>query len=248
MSVGQTVFTAALLDPEHAIPEGLSDPQGRRAGRRFAVYRNNVAVSFTDALQVAFPVIHKLVGTDFFKAMSGVYLRQHPPTSPLMMFYGAEMPTFLDGFDPVSHLGYLPDVARLELAMRQSYHAADSNAIKPEALQALSMDRLLAARLMLAPAVRLVTSEWPIYSIWRANMQENAPAPQMQPETVLITRPDLDPMSAALGSGGALFVESIGKGSTFGAAIEVAGNGFDLTEMLGTLLTGAAIIQISEKE
>lgn len=248
MRVGQTVFTDALLDPEHAIPEGLSDPQGRPAGRRFAVYRNNVAVSLTDALQAAFPVIHKLVGTEFFNAMSGVYLRQYPPTSPLMMFYGAEMPTFLASFDPVTHLGYLPDVARLELAMRQSYHAADGEAINPEALQALSMDRLLAARLVLAPAIRLVTSDWPIYSIWRANMQDNAPAPQMQPEAVLITRPDLDPMPAALASGGGSFVESIGKGSTFGTALDAAGEDFDLTEILGTLLTGAAIIQISEKE
>ncbi|MGR3661674.1 MAG: HvfC/BufC N-terminal domain-containing protein [Paracoccaceae bacterium] len=248
MSVGQTVFTAALLDPEHAIPEGLSDPQGRPAGRRFSVYRNNVAVSLTDALQAAFPVIHKLVGTEFFNAMSGVYLRKFPPTSPLMMFYGAEMPAFLAGFEPVSHLGYLPDIARLELAMRQSYHAADSDAIAPDDLQAMSMERLMSARLILAPAVRLIGSEWPIFSIWQANMRDGAPAPQMQAETVLITRPDLDPTPVALGMGGGLFVESIGKGNSFGTAVEAAGDGFDLTEMLDALLAGAAIIQISEKE
>jgi len=97
MITTQTEFRAALLDPASPSPEGVRNPDGMHATKRFDVYRNNVAVSLTDALETAFPVVNKLVGNDFFLAMAGAYLRAHPPKSPVMMFYGDEMPTFLRG-------------------------------------------------------------------------------------------------------------------------------------------------------
>jgi hypothetical protein len=42
---GQTGFATALLDPARPAPEGLVNPFGGPAGKRFDVYRNNVAVS-----------------------------------------------------------------------------------------------------------------------------------------------------------------------------------------------------------
>ena len=75
MSVGQTDFQAALLDADLPVPPGLSDGQGNAAGKRFAVYRNNVAVSLTEALITAFPSIYTLVGDQFFRAMAGSFLR-----------------------------------------------------------------------------------------------------------------------------------------------------------------------------
>src|SRR6056297_4262947 len=100
MIVDQSTFRAALLDAEATRPDGLTDGAGAPAGRRFDVYRNNVAVSLADALEAAFPVIAKLVGTRNFRLLAGAFLRSHPPQSPLMMFYGAEMPTFLSTFGP----------------------------------------------------------------------------------------------------------------------------------------------------
>ena len=119
-------FSAALLDPAHPVPEGLITPDGSPATRRYAIYRNNVTVGLTEALEAGFPVIRKIVGERFFQAMAVVFVRNHPPTSPILAGYGAEMPGFLRGFEPVQHLKYLPDVARLELALRRAYHAGDA--------------------------------------------------------------------------------------------------------------------------
>jgi hypothetical protein len=80
MTVRQTTFRQGLLDPTMPAPEGLINPDGAQATKRYDVYRNNVAVSLSDALESAFPVIRKLVGDQFFRAMAGVYLRKHPPT------------------------------------------------------------------------------------------------------------------------------------------------------------------------
>ena len=105
-------FAPALLNVENPVPDDLIDPKGRPVGRRFDVYRNNVVHSLSEALGVAYPVIQKLVGEEFFKAMANVFVRQFPPSSPMMFQFAPEFPIFLESFPPVAHLPYLPDVAR----------------------------------------------------------------------------------------------------------------------------------------
>ncbi len=243
MTVSQTQFRAAVLDPEQPVPTGLTDPADGPAGRRFSVYRNNVTVSLIDALEVAFPVVRKIVGDDFFRAMAGVYVRNHPPKSPLMMHYGAELPNFLAAFKPVDHLRYLRDVARLELAIRRAYHAADATPIGPEALQTGGVD-LMAGRLTLAPAMQVVRSYWPLHDIWRVNTEEGAPQPRKVAQDVLVTRPGYDPVAQALPPGGADFIAALAKGNALGAAVVSGGDGFDPGPVLGLLLAGGAITDI----
>ena len=249
MTVSQDSFVAALLAPDQPVPEGLSDPEGRPAGKRFDVYRNNVAVSLTDALETAFPVVAKLLGEVNFRNIAGVYLRRHPPRSPLMMFYGAEMPAFLAGFPPVAHLGYLPDIARLELALREAYHAADATAIDPARLGALPPDRLMASRVRLAPAVRLIRSPWPVHAIWRFNMEEGTPKPAMMAEDVLVVRPEFDPEPLLLPVGGGAFVAALADGRPFSDAFDAGAAEvpeFDLAATLGLLLTHGALTELDE--
>lgn len=199
MGVSQPDFAAALLDPERAVPPGLTDPQGRPAGARFAVYRNTVAASLTEALETGFPAVAALVGTAFFRAMAGVFLRAHPPEDPRLTLWGGRFPGFLAGFEPVAHLPYLPDVARLELGLRQSYHAADA---APLALDGQDPAALLAARPRLAPATLVLPSRFPVLAIWRRATDAAAPRPVPGPTEVLITRPVYDPVARALPRGG----------------------------------------------
>ncbi len=239
---GQSEFRAALFDPALAVPPGLTDPQGRSAGKRFDVYRNNVVMSLIEALQSSFPVIRKLVGDEFFDGMARLFVRQHPPTSPLLMFYGAEMPGFLAGFEPAAHLGYLPDMARLELAMRRSYHAADATPIDPAALSAIAPERLDAVRITLTPATMLVRSDWPLHAIWRFNMVDGAAKPVMRPEDVLILRQGFDPVPHLVPKGGAALIAALIAGQTLGQAAEtVTDPDLDLGATLGLLLQGQAI-------
>jgi hypothetical protein len=162
----QSSFGAALLDPEAPPPPGLTDAQGRPAGRRFDVYRNNVAASLGDALATGFPVISKLLGEEFFRAMAGVFLRAHPPGDPRLQLWGAKFPGFLARFDPVAHLPYLPDMARLELGLRQSYHAADAT---PLPIAGRDPAEVLALRPRLAPATLILRSRFPVLTIWQKN-------------------------------------------------------------------------------
>ena len=51
----QAAFAGALLDPRLPVPQGVVDPAGNPAPKRFAVYRNNVTVSLIEAKNPAAP-------------------------------------------------------------------------------------------------------------------------------------------------------------------------------------------------
>ena len=196
---GQTAFTTALLDPAIPAPAGLTNPFGGPAGKRFDVYRNNVAVSLTEALETGFPTVRKLVGDDFFKAMAGIYLRANPPSDPRLALYGTRFPGFLARFEPALHLRYLPDVARLDLGMRQSYHAADAAPFDTTGLEPAAV---LSLKPRLAPTTLILSSRHPVFAIWRYNTETGAPKPDPVPQDVMIARKGFDPVPHLLPQGG----------------------------------------------
>ena len=250
MTVSQKQFIQALMAPNTPVPYGLSDSQSRPAGRRFNVYRNNVAASLTAAMHAAFPVIAKLLGKENMDGLAGIYLRSHPPSSPIMMFYGEQFPDFLAGTEQLDHLGYLADVARLELALRRSYHAADARPIESDELAKITPDGLMQTQITLAPSVQVIASSWPIYDIWRYNTQDNAAKPTHMAQDVIITRPEFDPIPQPLPAGGADWIDALSQGLSIGGALErvlATTPDFDLGTTFTLLLQGGAITKLSTK-
>lgn len=248
---GQETFRAALFEPAQAVPDGLRDGHGGPAGRRFAVYRNNVAVALTEALESGFPTVRKLLGPQNFRGLAGLYLRAHPPASPVMMLYGGTLPAFIAKTPQLAHLGYLPDVARLDLALRESYHAADARPVAPEVLAAIPAKALEGIRLSLAPALRLLRSRWPLHAIHRFNHEPGAPKPVPRAEDVLVTRPGFDPLPRLLPPGGGAALAALRDGRTLGAAL-AAGTAedpaFDPAALLTLLSQDGCITGVETQE
>lgn len=236
-----TAFCRALLDPSLPIPAGLTDPQGRPDSRRFAVYRNNVIVGLTGALEAGFPVIRKLVGDEFFAAMAREFLRTNPPTSPVLLRYGSGFPAFMAGFPPVAHLPYLADVARLEIALRESYHAADAAPVSADGIAQIPPDCIGGARLCLAPALRLIRSPHPVFSIWCANTRGAALGAQPGAQDVLVLRPGYDPEPHLVPAAAATFLAALQAGETLDSAIAAGGPTHDLHETLALLVAGGGV-------
>lgn len=220
-----TAFAAALVDPARAVPPGLIGRDHRPAGRRFAVYRNNVVVSLIDALAARFPVVAALVGAEFFRAAAGVFVRAAPPETPLLYAYGDGFADFLAGFAPAADIAYLADVARLEWAIGAAGTAADAAPLGRAALAGLSADAVAALRLDPHPSVRLVTSPWPILALWRAH-QPGAAMPAIWPEggeSVLVLRDPTDRIvTVALDPGAARCLAGLLDGAAFGVAATLA--------------------------
>lgn len=248
MPADQSLFRAALLDPGHPVPPGLTDGQGQPTQKRFAVYRNNVILALTDALRASFPVLCKLLGDQNFDQLAALFARAHPPASPMMMHYGVEMPAFLEGFQPLVHIGYLSDVARLELAMRRSYHAADSAPMEAAMLGAVAPETLMASTLTLAPAVQIIPSAWPLFDIWRFNSVADAPKPRAIAQSVLITRLEFDPEPHPLDPAQLAWMTAIQSGATLAGAQDAALTetaDFDLSPLLTLLLQHGAFTHLT---
>ncbi|MGI9449458.1 MAG: HvfC/BufC N-terminal domain-containing protein, partial [Geminicoccaceae bacterium] len=166
----QTDFIDALKDPDRQAPEALvKSPDDQRPKRRFDVYRNNVAVGMIEALRATFPAVERLVGGDFFSAAARVFLDQEPPRSPLLFRYGQTFGNFLDAFPPATSVPYLGDVARLEWARLEAYHAADREPLAIDALGALPENEMGQVTFELHPSLALIKSQWPIVSLWAAS-------------------------------------------------------------------------------
>lgn len=241
----QSDFRAALLDASQPVPQGLTDGAGRPAGRRYAVYRNNVAVSLREALETGFPAVLSLIGAENFAHVAGQFLRQNPPQSPLMMHYGTEFPEFIASLPPLQKWGYLADVARLELALRRSYHAGDATPIDPTDLATRDEVSLMATRFTLAPALQLVPSPWPLVSLWRFATQSDQPKPQAVAESALVLRPGFDPEVHPLTPAATEFVRALMHGDCLEQAVETAGDTLDLGATLNLLLTHGAIVALT---
>ena len=181
----QAAFADALW--AGAPPAGLSAPQPDEVARRFGVYRNNVMHGLSRALERRFPVIARLVGSEFFAALARSFAAAHPPRSPVLIDWGDAFADFLARFPPLAQLPYLPDVARLEFARGSAYHAADAAPAPAEALVTEDPGRL---HLRLHPSVHLIASPWPVLTIWRANQAGRPPAriPAHHREHALIAR------------------------------------------------------------
>lgn len=244
----QPEFAAALLDPARAVPSQLAAAYAETPSKRFAVYRNNVTVGLIGALAVRFPATQKIVGEEFFAETARVFVRAHPPRSPLLMFYGDKFPDFLAGFDPVADLPYLPDVARLEAARTHAFHAADAAPLDPAALQAIEPARLNCLHVTPHPAARIVRSEHPIVTIWAMNSGERelGQIDDWRGEDALVVRPELDVRVIALPPGGAAFLQALFAGAPLGEAAEAAlaaREDFDLVANLAGLFASGALQQ-----
>lgn len=247
----QTLLRAAILDPAAPVPPSLTDGDGRPAGRRFSVYRNNVAVSLTEALIEGFPACYQVLGDELFRGMAAVFLRAHPPESPVMARFGTALPGFLDNAPQMSKMRWIGDLARLECALRDSYHAADGVPLEAEALAAIPPDALFDTRFGLVPSLRLLRSEWPVLSIWRRARNPEAPQAQPGAEDALILRPAFDPEPHLLAPGDAAFVAALASHATLSEAAEIAQAeqpDHDPTALLTLLMQSRALTPAEETQ
>ena len=168
-------FAAALADPAAPIPHFTLGRSGVPDGKRFAVYRNNVAVGLIGALEARFPVTRRLMGDEFFRAMARAFVFAHKPPTPLIIHYGRDFPGFVEAFAPARDIPYLGEVARLEDAWVEAYHAAEASPLTLNDLASVAPEKLEGLTFVFHPAARLLSFDHPAASIWAAHQGEASP-------------------------------------------------------------------------
>lgn len=249
MSNTQSRFAEALLDRTRPVPADVTSWTGTAPVKRYGVYRNNVATGLARALAARFPVTEKIVGEEFFTAMARDFVLAHPPTSPVLLHYGADFAGFVADFAPAANLPYLADIVRLEDAQTRAYHARDIAPIESNVLTRITPERMSGLSFRFHPAACIVRSSFPIVTIWsmNASLLPLAPIADWRAEDALVTRPELSVITRQVSPGSAIFLLALMRHATLGEAFDEAlqaDAGFDLGRNLAELMRSGALIDI----
>lgn len=247
-----TRFTPGLLNPDEPTPGTVTGHSGKAANKRFDVYRNNVTASLVNAVGQVYPLTRKALGEDTFRHAALTYVRTSPPTSRLLFEYGQAFGLHLKNGGYMGGRPWLGDLARLERAWLDAYHAADAGPLTAEAMATLPPDRLGDAVFNAHPAARLVSSAYPVVTIWsrlKSGEFDAASPVHERAETALVTRPALTVDVRALSPALATFFGQLMGGAPIGEAATTAAEnpsgGFDITMAIAAILETGAFVTVS---
>jgi hypothetical protein len=244
----QRSFASGLLTGKagEALPDGL-----RVDALGFEVYVHHALASLCIAIEEAFPITKRLVGTDFFTAMAGQFVTAHPPTQGWLSSYGEAFPEFVAQYPAAADLAYLADLARIEWARVRAANAPDDPGLDLKSLALLDEATLGSLCLSLHRAAAFVCSPFPIFDIWQAHFHadDDEQVPEIDlatgPQHVLVTRTgSLEVHVSLLDPGDVAFLAALGKNESFAAACEVAVStetDYDLGSRLGDLVRRQAL-------
>jgi hypothetical protein len=234
----QRGFTAALLDGNGDLRAQIVGDD-IAAAERVGIYRNNVVEGFVKALAIGFPVIERLVGTDYFRQLAVEFQRAHPSRAGDLHHIGRPFATFLNSRFEATEYAYLPDVAALEWAYQEAQIAADAPALAANAFRDVAPEHYEYLRFALQPACRLVRSDYPIVRIWFANQSETQESEVIDLDSgadhIVVRRTPSDIEFVRLAPSEFVALETLQSGGTLGEALEaarIADSTFDLAAPL----------------
>lgn len=178
-------------------------------GGRIVIYRNNMVATLIEALQNAYPLIHTLLGHDFFRMTAKEYIRQYPSRSSNLYDYGAYFVDFLAEYQPVHDLIFLAEVAEFEWTCHTLYFASEQDE-KPCSI--------------LNPAANVIKFHFPILRIIDLCLTHPEEPIELHQGGVnlLIIRKELDISLIPLSEEDYLFLNALASGQTLQQALKAA--------------------------
>ncbi len=146
---------------------------------RMNIYRRNIVTTLRAALGDIYPTTKSIMGPSFFLAAADIFIQQTPSPSGDLNQFGREWPDFLadylPGSSPVSSHACLHDMARLDWAWHEAFHAAESAPLDLSRLAVVPGDQHASLVFSLHPSVRLIKSAHSLFHIWQTHQPEDSP-------------------------------------------------------------------------
>jgi hypothetical protein len=166
----------AYLLAEQEAPQPMAEwcvGESTAATARLAVYRGTAHSTLLNALRLSYPAVRLVLGTDYFAAVAGDFIRGEPPTSAYLNDYGERFGAFVAELPTTATLSYLQDLARLEWAVNRALHAPEAAAIDPSRLQALEPDATARLCFRARPDISVLALRCPAERIWQAVLERD---------------------------------------------------------------------------
>lgn len=252
----QRLFGSFLTAPPGRGPDepltGTVLANGIGVAERLAVYKNNVYTGLIDALAATYPAVARLVGDDFFRFAAREFIISHPAEARTLIGYGGGFAAFLESFEPVASVPYLPDVARLEYLYLEAYHAAEAEPLTRTRFEALLRDHPVRPPVALHPSSRLMSSPYPVSRIWEINVREDPIDGKVriegETEYLLVIRPRARVEVRRLAEGAFTALGALEAGLDYASALEAGVQANPTTNVREHLLSLADSETFAERQ
>jgi hypothetical protein len=222
---------------------------GLDPGARVQVYRNNVCAMFEGALVRTYPVLHRRVGNGYFRGLASAYREAHPSRSGDLHWVGRSFPAWLGAHLAATEYAWLADLARLEWTCEEVLVTREATPIEPAALTQVAPGELGDARLVLQPALRVVESGYPVWSVWRENQPDAPGAPvdlSSGPQWVVVACVDGGLVLHSVPQDHFRFVAGLAAGATLAMAVDESGISIEqLPALLGWLFNERLVVGVA---
>lgn len=214
--------------------QGLAH-SAKRNQRGLQAYQAHAGAASERALAASFPTVQALMGEESFAALARVFWRRHAPTRGDLTTYGEGLSAFIADSDQLRDVPYLADSARLDWQVAAAERAADAS-LDTASLQLLTELQPSQLRLLLMPGTALVSSSYPIVSVWAAHRPGEGAGERREQarqaladgvaETALVWRSGWRAQVQTLSPDSARWMRSLVCGDALAAALAEAGEGF----------------------
>jgi hypothetical protein len=168
-----------LLGEPSTIGTVIVDSPPLAVDARLGIYRHAYRARLAEALDDAYPILHKVLGDETFASMADLFIETHPSEHRSIRWYGSELAEFLAAEAPFARQPALAEIARLEWTLSEVFDAPDAVPLDRAALGGIDPGEWAALRFRLHPSVRRLVFSWNAVAVWQhLSDEDEAPAPE----------------------------------------------------------------------
>ncbi len=147
------------------------------AEERVDIYANMYFYRILDVLKEDFPATLAALGDDRFHNLVTGYLIEYPPEHFSIAYAGKHFADFIASHPMREEFPFLADLARMERALIDVFHADDSAPLDAEAMRAIAPTEWPALKLIRHPATLVLQLQWNVAAILGAIERGEEPSP-----------------------------------------------------------------------
>jgi len=176
----------ALANEEEAIDleQVIVGDERMSAAERVGVYADAYFYRLLDVLKEDFSATLAVIGHNEFHNLVTAYLAAHPPAEPSLMYAGQFLANYLLTWPLLARWPFIADLARLERALIDSFHAVSATVLDRATLQPIPPGEWPGLSFRLHPSTRLLTLQFRVDGTLSAIAQGNKP---MNPIAEMVT-------------------------------------------------------------
>ncbi|MFQ3307471.1 MAG: hypothetical protein ACI8ZF_000722 [Candidatus Midichloriaceae bacterium] len=101
------------------------------------IYRNNYYSNLTNALEISYPTVKKLLGEECFEVLCRKYIKITNTNESNLLLYGSDFASYIKGIEELKYIGYLSDAAKLDYLRDKIYHAYEEKSLEIDDLNSI---------------------------------------------------------------------------------------------------------------